>query len=72
MGSEHHGQDRPALARRDISSITIPIHARDLAKIKEQLQLMRKEILNMAADPGEGDDIVQVNIQLFPLTGPTG
>lgn len=64
--------ERFPAARRDISSITIPIHARDLVKIKEQLQLMRKEILNMAADPGEGDDIVQVNIQLFPLTGPTG
>jgi uncharacterized protein (TIGR02147 family) len=64
--------ERVPAARRDISSITIPIHARDLVKVKEQLQLMRKEILNMAADPGEGEDIVQVNIQLFPLTGANG
>jgi uncharacterized protein (TIGR02147 family) len=63
--------ERVPAARRDISSITIPIHARDLVKVKEQLQLMRKEILNMAADPGEGEDIVQINMQLFPLTGPT-
>ncbi len=55
---------------RDISSITIPIHIRDLSKIKEQVQLMRKELLNMAAEPGEGEDILQINIQLFPLTEP--
>jgi uncharacterized protein (TIGR02147 family) len=55
-------------AQRDISSITIPIHARDFAKVKEQIQLMRKELLNLAAEPGAGEDVVQVNIQLFPLT----
>ncbi len=63
--------ERIAPARRDISSITIPIHARDLIKVKEHLQLMRKEILNMAAPPGEGEEILHVNIQLFPLTGST-
>jgi uncharacterized protein (TIGR02147 family) len=55
-------------ARRDISSITIPIHARDFGKVKEQIQLMRKELLNLGAEPGSGEDVVQVNIQLFPLT----
>jgi uncharacterized protein (TIGR02147 family) len=55
-------------AKRDISSITIPIHAKDFAKVKEQIQLMRKELLNLAAEPGSGEDVVQVNIQLFPLT----
>lgn len=55
-------------AKRDVSSITIPIHARDFAKLKEQIQLMRKELLNLAAEPGTGEDVVQVNIQLFPLT----
>lgn len=55
-------------AKRDISSITIPIHAKDFAKVKEQIQLMRKELLNLGAEPGSGEDVVQVNIQLFPLT----
>lgn len=64
--------ERFPAAVRDISSITIPIHTRDFPKIKEQVQLMRKELLNMAADPGEGEDIIQVNIQLFPLTGAMG
>ncbi|MDQ3003058.1 MAG: TIGR02147 family protein [Fibrobacterota bacterium] len=56
-------------SQRDISTITIPIHLHDFSKVKEQIQLMRKEILNLAADPGEGGQVVQVNIQFFPLTG---
>jgi uncharacterized protein (TIGR02147 family) len=56
-------------AQRDISSITIPIHAKDFAKVKEHIQLMRKELLNLGAEQGAGEDIIQVNIQLFPLTG---
>lgn len=55
-------------SRRDISSITIPILAKDFGKVKEHIQLMRKELLNLAAVPGSGEDVVQVNIQLFPLT----
>lgn len=55
--------------QRDISTVTIPIHARDFVKVKEQIQLMRKELLNMGAEPGEGGEVVHINIQLFPLTG---
>ena len=54
--------------RRDISALTIPIKKRDFAALKKHLQLMRKELLNFSAGTGEGDEIVQVNIQLFPLT----
>ncbi len=56
-------------SQRDISSITIPIHARDFIKVKELIQLMRKELLNLGADSGEGGEVVHINIQLFPLTG---
>ncbi|MEO7426686.1 MAG: TIGR02147 family protein, partial [Fibrobacteria bacterium] len=58
--------------QRDISSITIPIHAKDFGRVKEQIQLMRKELLNLGAEPGAGEDVIQVNIQLFPLTGLSG
>lgn len=60
--------DNLPAAQRDVSSITIPIRTRDFAKLKEQIQLMRKELLNLAADAGAGEDVVQVNIQIFPLT----
>ncbi|HKP95003.1 MAG TPA: TIGR02147 family protein [Fibrobacteria bacterium] len=59
-------------SRRDISSITIPIHPKDFPKLKEQIQLMRKELFNMSAEQGAGEDVIQVNIQLFPLTGLQG
>lgn len=64
--------DNLPASQRDISSITIPIHAKDFTKIKEQIQLMRKELLNMGAEQGAGEDVIQVNIQLFPLTGFSG
>lgn len=60
--------DHLPAGKRDVSSITIPIHARDFARLKEQIRLMRKELFNLAAEPGTGEDVVQVNIQLFPLT----
>jgi uncharacterized protein (TIGR02147 family) len=54
--------------QRDISALTIPIKKKDFSALKKHLQLMRKELLNFSAGNGEGDMIVQVNIQLFPLT----
>ena len=54
--------------RRDVSSLTFPIKRKDFPVLKKHLQLMRKELLNFSAGPGEGEEIVQVNIQLFPLT----
>ncbi len=64
--------DNLPASQRDISSITIPIHAKDFPKVKEQIQLMRKELLNLGAEQGAGEDVIQVNIQLFPLTGLSG
>ncbi len=54
--------------RRDISALTFPIKRKDFPALKKHLQLMRKELLSFSAEAGEGDEVVQVNIQLFPLT----
>jgi uncharacterized protein (TIGR02147 family) len=54
--------------QRDISAVTIPIRKSDFGKVKEYLQLMRKELLNLAAETGTGETVVQINLQLFPLT----
>lgn len=53
---------------RDISSACFSIRESDLPNLKKQLQLMRKELRNFAAKEGEGERVVQVNIQMFPLT----
>ncbi|MDB5047708.1 MAG: hypothetical protein JWO30_779, partial [Fibrobacteres bacterium] len=53
---------------RDISSVCFAIKESELPKLKKQLQLIRKELRNFAAEDGTGERIVQVNMQLFPLT----
>ena len=53
---------------RDISAFTFPVKRSDFPALKKHIQLMRKELLDFSADAGEADDIIQVNIQLFPVT----
>ncbi|WP_407442018.1 TIGR02147 family protein [Fibrobacter sp.] len=53
---------------RDFSALTFSIKREDFPNLKKHIQLMRKELLDFSAKAGEGDDVVQVNIQLFPLT----
>ena len=57
-----------ASQERDFSALTFSIRRKDFPNLKKQIQLMRKELLDFSAGAGEGDDVVQVNIQLFPLT----
>ena len=54
--------------KRDISAVTFAIQRKDFPALKKHLQLMRKELLDFSSEPGTGEDVVQVNIQLFPLT----
>lgn len=60
-------EDVPA-DKRDISAVTFAIRRKDFPSLKKHLQLMRKELLDFSCDAGTGEDVVQVNIQLFPLT----
>jgi uncharacterized protein (TIGR02147 family) len=53
---------------RDISSVCMAIKESELPNIKKHLQLMRKELRNFRAEDGAGERIIQVNIQLFPLS----
>lgn len=55
-------------SERDFSALTFSIKRQDFPKLKKQIQLMRKELLDFSAKAGEAEDVVQVNIQLFPLT----
>jgi uncharacterized protein (TIGR02147 family) len=53
---------------RDVSALTFGIKRSDFPNLKKHLQLMRKELLDFSAKAGEAEDVVQINIQLFPLT----
>jgi uncharacterized protein (TIGR02147 family) len=54
--------------QRDISSVCMTIREADLPKLKKQIQLMRKELRVFAAEGRQAERVVQVNIQLFPLS----
>ncbi len=60
-------EDVPA-EKRDISAVTFAIRRKDFPSLKKHLQLMRKELLDFSCEAGTGEDVVQINIQLFPLT----
>jgi uncharacterized protein (TIGR02147 family) len=55
-------------SERDISSATFALRAEDWPRLKKRVQAMRKEFREFAARAGEGDRVVQVNLQVFPLT----
>jgi hypothetical protein, TIGR02147 len=59
--------DLPA-KQRDISALTFSIRREDFPNLKKHLQLMRKELLDFSAKAGEAEEVVQINIQLYPLT----
>ena len=55
-------------SQRDVSALTFSIKREDFPNLKKHLQLMRKELLDFSAKAGEAEDVVQINIQLYPLT----
>ena len=63
-----HSMEKVPTEERDISAVTFAIQRKDFPALKKHLQLMRKELLDFSSESGTGEDVVQVNIQLFPLT----
>lgn len=54
--------------RRDISTMTLGMAQGRIPEIKKKIQEFRQEILKMVAMDNTPDEVVQLNIQLFPLT----
>lgn len=53
---------------RDISSLTLCLGRSGLQTLKERLQALRRELLELAALESAPEQVVQVNFQLFPLS----
>jgi uncharacterized protein (TIGR02147 family) len=53
--------------KRDISALTFTVSEETAAKIKEIIQKVRKDIMELAAHDASPDSIYQLNFQLFPL-----
>jgi uncharacterized protein (TIGR02147 family) len=60
--------ERFPAAKRDITALTLSIDKDRLPELKEKIAAFRQEILkNFAADPNP-DQVIQINIQVFPVT----
>ena len=55
-------------SRRDVSTMTLGIARERLPQIKKKIQEFRQEILKLVASDVEPEEVVQLNIQMFPLT----
>jgi uncharacterized protein (TIGR02147 family) len=53
--------------RRDISALTMCVSKETAQRIKQEIQKFRKQILAIADSSENPDEIVQMNIQLFPF-----
>ncbi len=54
--------------KRDISSVTMSISSKTMTEIKRRMTAFRKEIIEIAVSDTEVDQVVQLNMQAFPLT----
>lgn len=53
---------------RDISSLTLCVGADGLRRLKERIRRFRRELLELSALEDDPEQVVQVNLQLFPLS----
>lgn len=60
--------DRFDAAQRDISALTLSIDRENLPELKARLISFRQELMALARYDEEPDMVVQLNMQLFPLT----
>ncbi len=57
-------------AQRDISSITFCVGTRGLAHLKQRIQEIRRELIALVEAERDRTQVVQLNLQLFPLSKP--
>jgi len=55
-------------ARRDISSLTLRVRESSIPQLKSRLARFRRELLELEEHEDDGDQVLQLNLQLFPLT----
>ncbi len=59
-------------ADRDISSVTLCLGPDAVKRMKERIRAFRRELLQMSASENDPGQVLQVNVQLFPLTRQDG
>ncbi len=57
---------------RDVSALTLCLGEHGLVRLKERLQRFRRELLELSTLEDDPHQVVQLNLQLFPLSHPRG
>lgn len=65
--AEQSIDDVPA-PERDISSLTLCVGVDGLSRLKSRIQRFRRELLELSGEDSDPKQVVQVNLQLFPLS----
>ncbi len=60
--------ERHPSEERDITALTLSVNHRQMAEIKIKTAAFRKELLELACNDEDADQVLQINIQVFPLT----
>ncbi|MBN1757344.1 MAG: TIGR02147 family protein [Chitinispirillaceae bacterium] len=55
---------------RDISTLTVSCKSTDLARISTLIARLRDEVSELGCNSTDADQVLQLNIQLFPLSSP--
>ena len=55
-------------AERDISSLTLCLGADGIRRLKDRLRAFRRELLEISSLETDPEQVVQLNLQLFPLS----
>ncbi|MBD3240726.1 MAG: TIGR02147 family protein [Chitinivibrionales bacterium] len=57
---------------RDVSTVTMSVNAQSMALIRKRAEQFRAEVMAIARTSPDPDRVMQLNIQLFPLSGELG
>jgi uncharacterized protein (TIGR02147 family) len=68
MGRASEAIDVVGAAQRDISSLTLCLGPEGLTDLKRRIQMFRRELLQLSEDDPSPRQVVQLNMQLFPLS----
>ncbi len=60
--------DRHPAGKRDISALTLSVKEKKISEIKARIESFRKELMDLACQDENPDQVIQINIQAFPLT----
>lgn len=60
--------DTMSTRQRDTSALTLGVTRAQVALIRKKVQAFRQELLRSVADTTTPDEVLQLNIQLFPVT----